>query len=113
MVEEGAPALQSFKAELDALRTAKHYESRQLISSNKISFDVQSKQKAVVTVQETWLDQIFNKEYPGDGGDVIAERGPYQLTAQYVLEYSEGTSWQPWTVAQVTYTASPPEWTNK
>lgn len=112
-VEEGVSALQSFKAELDALRTAKHYESRQLMSSNMISFDVQSKQKAVVTVQETWVDQIFNKEYPGDGGDVVAERGPYQLTAQYVLEYTEVNSWQTWVVVQVTYIEPPPEWTNK
>jgi hypothetical protein len=78
-----------------------------------LSSDVQSEQKAVVTVQETWMDQIFNGEYPEDGAEVVSERGPYTLTAQYILTYTPENSWQPWTVEQVTYSEQPPEWTNK
>jgi hypothetical protein len=112
-VEDNTTGLQSFKAELDALRNAKQYESRQLISSNMLSFDVQSKQKAVVTVEETWLDQIFNGEYPDTGSEAVAERGPYTQTAQYELTYTPENSWQPWIVEQVTYSGQPPEWNNK
>ena len=112
-VEEGVMGLQTFKAELDALRSAMQYESRQLVSANVISFDLQSKQRAVVTVQETWQDKIFSGEYPDMGGEVVAERGPYTVTAQYVLVYAGEVSWQPWEVAQVTYAEPPPEWTKK
>ena len=83
------------------------------MSSNMQSFDVQSSQKAVVTVEETWKDQIFNGEYPEPGGEAVSERGPYTLTAQYVLTYIPENSWQPWTVEQVTYSGNPPEWTSK
>jgi hypothetical protein len=107
-----AAGLQSFKAELEALRNAKQYESKLLIRSNMLSFDVQTDQRAVVTVEETWLDQVFNGEYPDVGGEVVAERGPYTLIAQYVLSYAPENSWQPWTVEQVTYQEQPPEWTN-
>ena len=78
-----------------------------------VSFDVQSKQKAVVIVQETWQDTIFVGEYPDFGNEQVAERGPYQLNAQYVLSYDPSSSWRSWTVVQVTYQEQPPEWKKK
>jgi hypothetical protein len=110
MVDEGVPGLQPFKAELDALRLAKQYEARQLISTDVSAFDLQSETKAVVTVFETWRDQIFNGEYPDFGAELVSERGPYTITAQYTLELTGETSWQPWEVVQVAYSGQLPEW---
>lgn len=111
--EDSASALQIFKTELEALRLAKQYQAHQLVSANMVSFDVQSKQKAVVIVQETWQDTIFVGEYPDFGNEQVAERGPYQLNAQYVLSYDPSSSWRSWTVVQVTYQEQPPEWKKK
>ena len=110
MVEDGVPGLQPFKAEFDALREAKQYESRQLIRANVSAFDLQSQNKAVVTVLETWQDQLFNGEYPESGAVVVSERGPYTITAQYTLALTGASSWQPWEVTQVTYSGQMPEW---
>jgi hypothetical protein len=110
MVDDNTPGLKNFKAELDALRTAKQYEAKKLISANVSSFDLQSQQEAVVTVVETWQDQIFNGEYPDIGGEVFSERGPYTFTVQYTLTYTGETSWQPWEVTQVVYSGLVPEW---
>lgn len=113
MVDDNNAGFVNFKAELNALRAAKQYEAKNLIGATVRSFDLQTQQKAVVTVVETWKDQIFNGEYPDFGGEVISERGPYTITVQYTLSYSNETSWQPWEVTQVVYSGQIPEWTDQ
>jgi len=93
--------------EIEALRTERQYESRQLVNSDFRSFDLQADDVAVVTVRETWQDKllVFN-QYPGEGGEPIAERGPYAIDVTYTLQ-AHKSGWQ---IVRVVYVSEPPPW---
>lgn len=92
---------------LDALRAAGRYEGRQLVRSDVRSFDRQSATKAVVTVRETWQDWLYEiEDYAGEGGEALAQRGPYALDVTYTLEPGD---WG-WIVTQAVYANEPPSW---
>ncbi|MFB0534820.1 MAG: DUF3160 domain-containing protein [Anaerolineae bacterium] len=101
-------ALEQLSAEIEALRAEKRYEGRQLMSSDFRSFDRQAEDQAVVTVRETWQDQLYEfSQYPGqEGGEPLAQRGPYALEVTYTLERDESG----WLVTRVVYANEPPAW---
>jgi hypothetical protein len=101
-------ALEQLSAEIEALRAEKRYEGRQLVSSDFRSFDRQAEGLAVVTVRETWQDQLYEfSQYPGEeGGEPLAQRGPYTLDVTYTLEREE---WR-WLVTRIVYANEPPAW---
>jgi len=104
----GGPALEQLTADIDTLLADKQYEGRQLIRNEFRSFDLQTADRAVVTVRETWQDKLYGfQDYPG-GGDTepLAERGPYTLDVTYTLERGE---WQ-WLVTRIVYANEPPAW---
>ncbi len=106
---EGA-ALTQLTAEIEALADEDQFEGRQLLSSEFRSFDRQSDDTAVVTVRETWQDSLYGAgSYPGEGGDPIAERGPYTLDVTYTLEPA-GEDWRGWVVIRIVYAAPRPTW---
>ena len=100
-------ALEQLSAEIEALRTEKRYEGRQLVSSDFRSFDRQAEDRAVITVRETWQDALYAfDDYPGGGGEPLAQRGPYTLDVTYTLERDEAG----WLVTRVVYANEPPAW---
>jgi hypothetical protein len=101
-------ALEQLSAEIEALRAEKRYEGRQLMSSDFRSFDRQAEDRAVVTVRETWQDRLYEfGQYPGqEGGEPLAQRGPYTLDVTYTLERDESG----WLVTRVVYANEPPAW---
>lgn len=100
--------LDYIRRELQALRAEQQYVGHQLISSGFRSFDRQAEDKAVVTMRETWLDKLYQfTDYPGeDGGDPLAERGPYILDVTYTLEQGKNG----WQVTNIVYANEPPAW---
>ncbi len=100
-----APEQEGFRSEIESLNQAKQYIGHQLNNINFRSFDLQSSTRAVVTVRETWKDQLFS--YPGANPNydekAISERGPYSLDVTYVLEYVTDTNNPYWKVAQAQY----------
>jgi len=104
----GGAALEQLSAEIEALRAEKRYEGRQLMSSDFRSFDRQAEDQAVVTVRETWQGRLYEfSQYPGEeGGDALAQRGPYTLDVNYTLERDESG----WLVTRVVYANEPPAW---
>jgi Protein of unknown function (DUF3160) len=104
----GGPALEQLTAGIDALLAEKQYEGRQLVRNEFRSFDLQTADRAVVTVRETWQDKLYQfQDYPG-GGDTepLAERGPYTLDVTYTLERGE----YQWLVTRIVYADEPPAW---
>jgi hypothetical protein len=101
-------ALEQLSAKIEALRAEKRYEGRQLVSSDFRSFDRQAEDQAVVTVRETWQDRLYAfSQYPGEeGGEPLAQRGPYTLDVTYTLERDESG----WLVTRVVYANEPPAW---
>jgi hypothetical protein len=101
-------ALEQMSAEIEALRDAKRYEGRQLVSSDFRSFDRQTDDRAVVTVRETWQDRLYEfSQYPGqEGGEPLAQRGPYTLDVTYTLERDESR----WLVTRIIYANELPAW---
>jgi hypothetical protein len=104
----GGAALEQLSAEVEALRANKQYEGRQLVSSDFRSFDRQAEDRAVVTVREIWQDRLYEfSQYPGEeGGQPLAQRGPYTLDVTYTLERDESG----WLVTRVVYANEPPTW---
>ena len=101
------PALAQLSAEIEALRAQKRYEGRQLLASEFRSFDRQAADRAIVTVRETWQDKLYAfDDYPGGGGEPLAQRGPYGLDVTYGLERDESR----WLVATITYAHERPSW---
>jgi hypothetical protein len=99
--------LDQLRAEVEALRAQKRYEGRQLVSSEFRSFDRQAEDRAVIAARETWKDALYAfQDYPGEGGEPLAQRGPYTLDVTYMLERDEAG----WLVAQVVYAHEPPAW---
>jgi len=100
-------ALEPLSAEVEGLRAEKRYQGRQLVGAEFRSFDFRADDRAVVTVRETWQDSLYQfSEYPGDGGELIARRGPFTLDATYTLERRDST----WEVTGVVYANEPPAW---
>jgi hypothetical protein len=98
---------EQLKREIEALRAQKRYEGRQLVGSSFRSFDPQSEGLAVVTVRETWQDWLYQfSEFPGEGGEPLAQRGPYALDVTYTLERGE----HGWVVTRAIYANQPPAW---
>lgn len=100
-----------FDARFDEMRQAQQYMGRQWINASYRSFDIQTEDRAVVTVRETWQDKLyhFEGEHPGDGSEPsppVAERGPFTLDVTYTLQ-RVGDSWR---VTGVVYANEPPEW---
>ncbi|TEU17914.1 MAG: DUF3160 domain-containing protein [Anaerolineales bacterium] len=101
-------ALEQLSAKIEALRAEKRYEGRQLLRSDFRSFDRQARDQAVVTVRETWQDGLYEfSQYPGqEGGEPLAQRGPYTLDVTYTLERGESG----WMVTRLVYANEPPAW---
>jgi hypothetical protein len=98
---------EQLKGEIEPLRAQKRYEGRQLVRSGFRSFDRQSEDLAVVTVRETWQDWLYEfREYPGEGGEPLAKRGPYTLDVTYTLERGE----HGWLVTRMVHANEPPAW---
>jgi hypothetical protein len=105
------PSLTTIPAEIEAQIQAQQYRFHQLINFRVLSFDVQSDQRAVVTVVETWKDKLF-------AGDVyshddlmlpIAERGPYTIQVTYQVEFGfQGNNY--WTVTRFNLDTPVPDW---
>ena len=107
---EGFEALSLFEGELDALRRDKQYVGRQLVRSRFSSFDLQSEDLAVVTVQETWLDKLYEGEFPEFESQPVSQRGPYSLNATYTLQLQELPEGAVWVVSHVASDKQPPAW---
>ncbi len=107
-----SPGQEIFRSELEALNQAKQYIGHQLNNINFRSFDLQSATHAVVTVRETWKDQLFS--YPGDypayDEKPVKERGPYSLDVTYVLDLVQENGNPVWRVVQVQFANQPPAW---
>lgn len=107
---EGFEALSLFEGELDALRRDKQYVGRQLVRSRFSSFDLQSEDLAVVTVQETWLDKLYEGEFPEFESQPVSQRGPFALNATYTLQLQELPEGAVWVVSHVASDKQPPAW---
>ncbi len=94
-------ALDSIRAEIARLKGQKQFEGRRLIGSNYRSFDRQSAELAVVTVRETWQDNLYRYErdehprFTEDESDMIeiGRRGPYTMDMTYTLKWDEEHGW--------------------
>jgi hypothetical protein len=106
-VRAGPGVLDQVSAEIEALRAREQYEGRQLLGSDVRSVDRQSSDRAVVTVRETWQDRLYEfSDYPGEGGEPLAQRGPYALDVTYTLE--RGPSG--WLVTRAVFAGERPNW---
>jgi hypothetical protein len=109
---EDEPALMQFESEIRGLTAANQYMGHQLVRTHFRSFDLQTSDRAVVTVRETWQDALYSYGASGpDYGELpMAERGPYTLDVTYTIEattYEWGTVWQ---VTRAVYANTPPAW---
>jgi len=105
----GDEVLEQVRGEVEPLQAQKRYQGRQLVHSGFRSFDRQSEDRAVVTVREMWQDWLYEfREYPGgeEGGEPLAQRGPYTLDVTYTLERGE----QGWLVTRMVHANEPPAW---
>lgn len=111
MPELGDAAAQ-INSQIETWQAEKRYLGHQLVSSQIRSFDLESDSKAVVTVRETWKDNLYI--YQGDYPDYIeqsfAERGPYELDVTYTLELLREETGPTWQVTRIVYANQPPEW---
>lgn len=110
--EEDEPALMQFAGEIGELTRANQYLGHQLVATHFRSFDLQSSNLAVVTVRETWQDELYTygASGPNYGEEPTAERGPYTLDVTYTIE-STVYEWGPvWQVSRAVYANTPPAW---
>lgn len=107
-----SPEQEFFRQELESLNQAKQYIGHQLNNISFRSFDLQSSTHAVVTVRETWQDQLFSYsgDYPSYDEKPIKERGPYSLDVTYVLDLVQSSGNSVWTVVQTQFANQPPSW---
>jgi hypothetical protein len=103
-----AAGLEGLRNQIEIYLAKKQYEGHQLLHSSVRSSDRQAQDLAVVTVRETWQDQLYAfRDFPGEGESAAhAQRGPYTLDVTYMLEWDE-TGWQ---VTRVVYANEPPNW---
>jgi len=108
-------ALRIIDAEVEALKAAGQFESRQLVGADYRSFDMQTPDLAVVTVRETWQDTLYRYEgyeHPAVSGveeDMIeiGRRGPYSLDLTYTLEREAEHTW---VVTRIVLSDERPAW---
>lgn len=102
------PATEWLRSEMDRLKAQKQYIGHQLMKTQFRSYDLQSPTAAVITVRETWQDELYG--YPGDYPNydetAIDQRGPYDLDVTYTLNLQDGN----WLVTKMVYTTQTPEW---
>jgi hypothetical protein len=110
--ERYTAVLANFSDEIQDLRAAKRYVGHQLISTDFRSFDLQSSNRAVVTVREAWQDILYARkgEHPAHGDPSIGERGPYTLDVTYTLEAEALADGMRWYVTRAVYASEPPPW---
>jgi len=108
-VTAGGELGESFSSHIEALGAEHRYQGRKLMGVDFRSFDRQSEDLAIVTVRETWRDDLydFEGEWPTYGERPVAQRGPYGLDVTYTLERTEEGDWQ---VTNAVYADEPPEW---
>ncbi len=107
-------ALDFITAEIADLQAQKHFEGRQWIGTSYRSFDLQSANRAVVTVRETWEDTLYAyslAEHPAvtyEESDMqeIGQRGPYTLDMTYTLERTP----ENWVVTRIIVANARPAW---
>jgi hypothetical protein len=104
------PAMAPFRNELETARQAGEYIGRQFVSANYLLYDIRTDGLAVITVEETWTDRlyegdIYSPSYP------IAIRDTFTWIATYNLEQQEINGQLRWIVTQVNYDRTPPDWT--
>jgi hypothetical protein len=104
------PEMEPFQAEANELHAAKEYVGKQLISVQFHSYDLQSEDRALVTVRETWEDKRYQGEEPDLDRPVIAQRGPYTVRINYTLERNPEQAALPWLVTKVEYLEPLPQW---
>ena len=107
-----SPEQEFFRAELESLNQAKQYIGHQFNHISFRSFDLQSATHAVVTVRETWKDQLFSYSgnYPVYDEKPLKERGPYNLDVTYVLDLVQRNGNPIWTITQAQFASQPPVW---
>jgi len=105
----GGKVLEQLTADLQEWRDANQYVGHALLRSDIRSFDLQSTERAVVTVREWWQDTLYPfSNYAGNGTETPeGHRGPYTLDVTYTLEPDESGSW---TVTNLVYANEPPGW---
>jgi hypothetical protein len=105
-------AASQINSQIKTWQAEKRYLGHQLVSSQIRSFDLETDSKAIVTVRETWEDNMYI--YQGDYPDYIeqssAQRGPYELDVTYTLELLGEETGPTWQVTQIVYANQPPEW---
>jgi hypothetical protein len=100
--EGAAPA--QIEALVAPLQEANQFAGHQLVSSEFRSFDRQSEETAVVTVRETWQDELYDRQT--FDFTPLATRGPYTLDVTYTLEQGE----EGWVVTNIVYANELPGW---
>jgi hypothetical protein len=100
-------ALEALGEQAEALEAEGHYVGHQLVHADFRSFDPQVGDRAVVTVRETWQDWLYEFDgYPGEGGEPVAQRGPYTLDVTYTLEQDASD----WLVTRAVVVGERPDW---
>jgi hypothetical protein len=109
---EDDPAMEQFRSEVQTLFDDQQYIAHQLVSTHFRSFDLQSDSLAVVTVRESWQDQLFSYEGPEPtyAEAPMTSRGLYELDVTYTLELIQDDSSPYWKVTQALYENQPPAW---
>jgi hypothetical protein len=105
-------AVAQINSQIKSWQAEKRYLGHQLLSSQIRSFDLETDSKAVVTVRETWVDNMYGYQgdYPDYIEESIAERGPYELDVTYTLEQMGEETGPTWQVTRIVYANQPPEW---
>lgn len=109
VLPEGFEAYKQFEPELQELMANEQYMGRQLLGLNFLSYDLQE-DRAVVTVREEWLDQLFDGTMPEYDVEPAAVRGPYTLEVTYTIERQEVDGQVRWQVVGVSVFGEPPAW---
>jgi hypothetical protein len=97
-----------YAPDLTALREAGQYVGHQWVTATYRSFDLQTENRAVVTVRETWDDTLYELvgEYQEFEDPVLGQRGPYTLDVTYTLEREVVV----WRVVRAVYANQQPAW---
>ncbi len=109
-IPEGYEAYTPFQAELQALQAEEQYMGRQLAGLHFLSFDLEGEDRAVVTVREEWLDQLFDGLMPEFEAQPAAARGPYTLDVTYTIERQEQDGQITWQVTGRSTASELPPW---